>query len=208
MFITYISNTMEQIGLLRLWRKDIFLEYTLSEAVHHSKRKTKTWVFNTLKILATQNYLHIEKKGNVNVYRLNTKNPCALQALQFLDAKPDFSQIELIQDIISHVPSHCYCLIVFGSYVTKQVGNSDIDICFLVENETMGKRMKPYVREAKLEHTVDLDDHYITFDDFVRMLLRKEENLGKQVYRKHMLFYNPDIYYSLIKEAHNHGFRA
>jgi hypothetical protein len=39
------------------------------------------------------------------------------------------------------------------------------------------------------------------------MLLAEEENLGKQVFRKHIVFYNADIYYQLIKEAYKNGFR-
>jgi hypothetical protein len=41
----------------------------------------------------------------------------------------------------------------------------------------------------------------------MKMLLRNEENLGKQIFRNHMLFFNPDIYYRLIRKAHKHGFR-
>ena len=47
----------------------------------------------------------------------------------------------------------------------------------------------------------------VTFEDFVKMLLREEENLAKQIFIKHKLFYNSEIYYQLLKEAHKHGFR-
>ena len=44
--------------------------------------------------------------------------------------------------------------------------------------------------------------------DFIKMLLRDEENLAKQIFRNHILFFNPDIYYKLMMEAHKNGFRT
>lgn len=200
----------EKFKLLLLWRGYIFRRYTLSEVVRYSNRKTKTWVFNAMKLLAANKLLLIGKTGNVNVYRFNLANPFVLQALQYLEAKEhaDFSQIELIGEVISSVPVHNYCLLVFGSYVKKPTKKSDLDLCFLVEDEAAAKKIKPYVRDVSLKYPVDIDDHYVTFDDFIRMLIRKEENLGKQIYRKHILFFNPDIYYALVKEAYQRGFRA
>jgi hypothetical protein len=69
------------------------------------------------------------------------------------------------------------------------------------------KKIKPYFNEVKLNYPVSIDEHYITFNDFIKMLLREEENLGKQIFRKQKLFYNADIYYQLIKWAHKNGFR-
>ncbi|MEK0336571.1 MAG: hypothetical protein QQN41_03950, partial [Nitrosopumilus sp.] len=83
----------------------------------------------------------------------------------------------------------------------------DIDICFLIENKQTEKRIKPYFNEVKLNHAANIDAHYIAFNDFVKMLLREEENLGKQIFRNHKIFFNADIYYQLIKRAHKNGFR-
>ena len=89
----------------------------------------------------------------------------------------------------------------------KQGKESDLDICFLIENKQAEKKIKSYFDEVKLNYAIEADDHYITFSDFIKMLLRDEENLGKQIYRKRKLFYNSDIYYQLIKEAHKNGFK-
>ena len=76
-----------------------------------------------------------------------------------------------------------------------------------MEEKIIEKKIKPYVNELKLNFSLSIDEHYIAFDEFIKMVLHKEENLGKQIMRKHILFYNPDIYYQLLKEAHKHGFR-
>lgn len=63
------------------------------------------------------------------------------------------------------------------------------------------------MNEIKLNNIIEIDEHYITFDEFIKMLLRNEENLGKQIFKKNKIFFNSDIYYSLIKNAYKNGFR-
>ena len=120
----------------------------------------------------------------------------------------DFSQLQVIEKTIFRIPVKTYCLLVFGSYAHgKQGQDSDLDVCFLVESEVQRKKIAPYFNEIKLRFPISIDEHYITFDDFIKMLLLEEENLAKQIMRKHILFYNPDIYYQLLREAYKHGFR-
>jgi predicted nucleotidyltransferase len=200
----------ENMGLLDTWKANPFGEYSISEIMKISGKKTKPWVFNALKLLTEQSLLTLVKKGNINIYRLNLKNPCLVHALHYLEAQKSFSfpLLELIVEVIDTIPLKNYCLLVFGSYAeSKQKKDSDLDVCILVESKTTEKRIRPYFNEIKLNYPVTIDEHYITFDDFVKMLLSDEENLGKQIFRKHRIFFNPDIYYQLIKEAHKHGFR-
>jgi|TARA_Y100000310_G_scaffold11008_1_gene11644 predicted nucleotidyltransferase len=203
-----ISN--KKIELLGAWKNNIFSEFTISEIMKISKKNTKTWVFNALKLLASKKLLNQKRKGNLDIYNLNLNNPLLIQILQYIEAQNslDFPQIEVIIEIIKKIPVKNYCLMVFGSYAeNKETKNSDLDICFLIENEGTEKKIKPYFNEAKLNCAISIDVHYITFSDFIKMLLAEEENLGKQVFRKHIVFYNADIYYQLIKEAYKNGFR-
>jgi predicted nucleotidyltransferase len=203
-----ISN--EKIKLLDIWENKIFDEFSISEIMNLSKKKTKTWVFNSLKLLEKNKLLLSKKKANINIYSLNLDNPLLIQTLQYLESQTmlNFSKLDLIIDIIKNVKAKSYCLIVFGSYAKKeQSAKSDIDICFLAENENISNKIKPYFNEVKLNHSISIDEHYITFDEFSQMLLRDEENLGKQIAKNHKIFYNADIYYNLLKEANKHGYR-
>ena len=203
-----ISN--KKIELLEAWKTCPFAEYGIAEIMKISKKKTKPWVFNALKQLAKSKLLLSKRKGNLDVYSLNLDNPFLIHALQYLDAQNslDFQQLDIIAEAINKIPIKNYCLLVFGSYAeNKQKNTSDLDICFLIENTQAEKRIKPYFNEVKLNHAVNIDEHYITFNDFVKMLLREEENLGKQIFRKRKLFFNADIYYRLIREAYKNGFR-
>jgi len=202
--------TNEKIKLLEVWKNEIFNEFTISEIMKLSKKKTKTWVFNSLKLLTKNKLLISKRKGNLDIYSLNINNPLLIQMLQYLDIQNtlNFPFLDMIIEILGEIPIKNYCFLIFGSYVkNKQKSGSDLDICFLIENNKSKEKIKPYVNEIKLNYHIKIDEHYITFDDFVKMLLVKDENLGKQIFRKHMLFYNSDIYYKLIKEAYKHGFR-
>lgn len=203
-----ISN--EKIRLLEVWRKNPFTELSIAEIMEKSNKKTKTWVFNALKLFLKNNILRSTRKANLDIYRLNYDNPLSLQLLQYLESQDNlnFPQLNIISEIINKIPVKSYTVIIFGSYAaSKQTKSSDLDICILIENKEIEKKIKPYFNEIKLNHTIKLDEHYITLKDFVKMLLREEENLAKQIFINHKLFYNSDIYYQTIKEAHKNGFR-
>ncbi len=203
-----ISN--EKIKLLEVWRKNPFRELSIAEIMKETKKKTKTWVFNALRLLADNNILNSTRKANLDLYSLNLKNPLSYQFLQYLEAQNNlnFSQLKVISEIIEKIPVKNCSIIVFGSYAeNKQTKNSDLDICILIENKEVEKKIKPYVNEMKLNYPIKIDEHYITFEDFVKMFLHGEENLSKQIFIKRKLFYNSEIYYQLLKEAYKNGFR-
>jgi len=174
-----------------------------------TNKKTKTWIFNSLNELSKKKLIQIQQKGNINLYSLNLKNPILENTLQYIDLQDINPQLlQIMEEIIENVPIKTYCLLVFGSYAeNKQTKDSDMDICFLIENEKTKKIIEPFIKEIKLNYTIEIDEQYITFDEFVEMLLNNEENLGKQIFKNNKLFFNPNIYFQLLKEAYKHGFR-
>jgi len=203
--------SLEQIKLIRIWKKELFQEFSISQIMNFSGKKTKTWTFNTLKMLVKKKVLNCVHKGNLDLYSLNLNNILSFQLLEQIELQEnlDFLHQELISKIVSKVPPKNYSLLVFGSYAeNKQSKNSDLDLCFLVESKPQEDKIKPYLNEVSLEFPLKIDAHFILFSDFVEMLLREEENLGKQIFRKHKIFYNSDIYYQCIKEAYKRGFRS
>jgi len=200
----------EKIQLLSVWKKNPFSEFSISEIMNISGKKTKPWVFNALKLLTKDRLLISRRKGNLDIYSLNLNNPFLVQTLQYLEVQEnlDFPHLGIIMDVIDKIPIKNYCLLVFGSYAEKkQKATSDLDVCFLIESGAVEKKIRPYLNEIKLDYPIKVDEHYISFEDFIKMLLRKEENIGKQIFRKHILFLNIEIYYLLIREAYRNGFR-
>ena len=197
--------------LLEPWKSNVFGSFTISEIMQLSKKRTKTWVFNALKELKNYKIINTERKGNMDIYSLNITNPLTPHILQFIETieNLNFPLIKLISELIEKIKIKNYSLIIFGSYAEgKQKNNSDLDVCFLIENKETEKKIKPYVNEIKLNYPIGIDDHYTPFEDFKKMLTAEGENLGKQIYKKHKIFYNPDTYYQLLKEAHKNGFKG
>jgi len=202
-----ISN--KKIRLIEAWKTNPFAGFGIAEIMNLSGKKTKPWVFNALKQLTKNKLLLSKRKGNLDIYSLNMNNPFLLQTLQYLEAQNclGFPHLDVVMETINNIPVKNHCLLVFGSYAeNKQTKESDLDICFLIESRQTEKKIKPYFNDIKLSHKISIDEHYIIFADFAKMLVRGEENLAKQIFRKHILFYNADIYYQLIKEANRHGF--
>jgi len=201
----------QKIKLLEVWRKEnFFSEYSISKIMDLSNKKTKTWVFLSLKLLEKNKLIKSRRVGNMDLYSLNLDNPLCFFFLSFLEAEEnlEFPFISLINEIIEISPVKDFSLIVFGSYAKKkQKKDSDLDICLLVKSQNEKKIILPYINEVKLNYPVEIDTYFITYPDFLKMLLNREENLGKQIFRKHIVFYNSGIYYNLLKEAYKNGFR-
>jgi predicted nucleotidyltransferase len=99
--------------------------------------------------------------------------------------------------------------VIFGSYAaSEQKKGSDLDVAVFIESEDRRKRMEAAVNSARLKSPLELDAHVITKPEMVEMLTNDEENLGKQIARKHLAVYNHGIFYEIIKEGMKHGFRA
>ena len=190
----------EQIKLLETWKNRIFEELSISEIMGISGKKTKPWVFNSLTLLTKHNLLISKRKANINLYRLNLSNPFLIQTLQYLNASNslNFPHLDTVTEFIMKVPVKNYCLLAFN--VEKK---SELNVCFLIENEKVKGNIKPFVEDNKSK--VNL--HYITYEDFVKMLLEDGENTAKEIFRSNLLFFNGDIYYELIKEAYKNVFR-
>lgn len=197
----YNMVPMEQVRLLEAWRNCLFEELSISEIMGISKKRTKPWVFNSLKELAKNKLLTVRRKANINLYRLNLENSLLIPALQYLEAEglSNFLWLDAISEIISAIRIRNYCLLAYGD------DKKNLQLCFLVENKDDEGSIKSCLERTKSKR---IEECYITFDDFIRMLLEREDNTAKRIVRGHKIFFNADIYYQLVKEAYRSGFRC
>lgn len=199
------------LKILGVFKENLFGEFSISEVMKKANKKSKPWVFNTLKKFEKEKFLLSEKKANINLYKANLGNPLLIQSFLFLESQSlvNFKYLGIIIKIIEKIPAENYCLLIFGSYTeNKQRNDSDLDICFLVENKESESKIRPYFNEIKLLSEVKIDEHYIPFEDFVGMLLKDEENLGKQMFKRHKTLFNGNIFYKLVLKAHKNGFNG
>ena len=102
-----------------------------------------------------------------------------------------------------------YSIAIFGSYaIGEQKRDSDLDIAIFIENHKQKKRIEALTNSAKLRILVETDIHVIPKTEMIEMLTEKQENLGKQIARKHLAVHNHQIFYGIIKEGMRRGFRA
>ena len=201
----------EELEIIDIFMRKPFDEFAISEIMKETGKKSKPWVFNALNGFEDSRLIEKKKKGNMNLYRANLDSPALIEHFLFIQSLElqGSGQLEAVSKIISSIPLKNYCLIIFGSWASQtQRAGSDLDICFLIESSDVEKKIKPYLNEIKLKTKQGIDEHYISFDELVDMLLRTEENLGKQIYKNHILAFNGAVFYELVKEAHKRGFRG
>lgn len=201
----------EELEIIDIFRRKPFDNLGISEIMKETGKKSKPWVFNVLNGFQARELIEKERKGNMNLYRSNLDSPALIGHFLFIQSLKlaGSGQIDAISKLIQSIPMKDYCLIIFGSWANKkQRAGSDLDISFLIESADAKKKIMPYLNETKHKIRQGIDEHYITFDEFVEMLIRPEENLGKQIFKNHILVFNGAIFYELVKEAHKRGFRG
>lgn len=198
----------EEMKIVDLFRKNIFAEFTLKQLMEKLGKKSYNWAYNSVSKLS-KNILISEKKGNTTLVRLNLNDPLALTFLSFLDRQEAFQKDiplanELIESISQKTPY--FILMVAGSYaVGSAKKGSDLDVVVIVKDETTKKGITPYIKEVTRLSGISVDEHLFTQEEFYLMLTSDKENFGKEVFRKHLLFYGAEAYYQILKEAIKNG---
>ena len=152
-----------------------------------------------------------KKVGKSGLLTLNLNKDLTFSYLELwsLSKLPHLAKLSLEtlkKEITENTPF--YSLVIFGSYaINQQKDNSDLDIAIFIEKENNKKQIEALVNSAKLKSTIEIDAHIIPKSEMIEMLTNKEENLGKQIARKHLAYYNNRIFYEIIKEGRDHGFR-
>lgn len=199
----------KQTEILKVFHSNPIKEYSISNLLEKLKASSRAWLYRYLEEFCKQRILTSKKVGNSKAYSLNL-DVNTMNYLSYLDTD-NYSTSGVDRQIInSLLESKCdYCLIVFGSHAeNKQSKSSDLDICFLIPSKKIEKELKPLVENIKLKSLVKIDDHYITTEEFTKMLVWDKENLGKQIFRNNIVIFNHVIYYKVLKEAIKNGFKG
>jgi len=115
------------------------------------------------------------------------------------------NSIQLIKESIEKYTKF-YSIVLFGTYsIGKQTKNSDLDVAILLENKKTD--IQRSIEGLEIKSLIEIDAHLIKPKEFLLMLKMEEENLTKQIARKHMALHSPQIFYSLLMEGIKNGFR-
>ncbi len=204
-----IMITKKQAIIFRQFAANIFKEYTLKElkaAAGERSNNAMAIAINKFK----EEHLIIERSvGRSKLYSLNLENSLvpsylALIGTESLPEKAK-SAISLVRKEVEAYTSF-FSIVVFGTYAEgKQSKSSDLDIAVLVEKDI--KNIQMALKASEDKSLLRLDAHAISRKEFLEMLKTDEENLGKQIARKHIAVHNPEIFYSLLQQGVRNGFR-
>ncbi len=108
---------------------------------------------------------------------------------EFLAKNPLFKKIS------EDLPKGDYSLILFGSYAEgKQTKSSDIDLLIINKNGSKIINFSKYETLFK----IDINPILVSLIEFETMLKDKEENVGKQVLKKHIILYNQELFWNEV----------
>ncbi len=198
--------TREQLNILATFRKDIFSELTFRQIKEISGQKSNNVVQIALKEFQMQDLIRTKKTGNVASYSLNLDNNLAVAYLNVLNEWEirlnKKIPMKILKDIQKRISKRTefFILSVFGSYAeNKAKADSDLDIAVIVDSEETKKDITPLLETAKRREVIPLDCHVFTREEFLEMMNSEQENIGKQIYKKSIVFYGFGEYCNMIR---------
>jgi predicted nucleotidyltransferase len=200
------KNEMEVINL---FRKNPFQKLSTLQINKELKKKAYSRVYDAVKSLQKNNIIKITKIGNANLAELNL-NHRSIPYLCLLDEEEAIERtIPNLEKLASLKEISNYLLIVTGSYARgTQKKSSDLDLVILIpDNEKAIDSQKMIENIIYLLHP-PVHLFVLNQKDFTEMLIEKKENYGKEIFRNRLLLKNAEIYYGLLKEAIENGFRG
>ncbi|MBI2451691.1 nucleotidyltransferase domain-containing protein [Candidatus Pacearchaeota archaeon] len=141
------------------------------------------------KIVGNTSPIEINPTPNQEIYNVENK-----RTQKFLERNPKF---RLIKEDINQVNYPFMIVLIFGSYVknTKTEG-SDIDICIILDNERKTKQLIETLNLLSLK----LEIHAFTTNEFISMIEKTQNNLGREIVKSNIILYGIENYYNLISK--------
>lgn len=204
--------TKKQLKIFEVFAKKPFAEYTRKKIKKESKEKSNNALALAINLLKKEEVLIEKKIGKSGLLTLNLNNDLTFYYIALCNNKrmhhlAKHALENLKKEIAEDTPFHS--IVIFGSYATgEQKKDSDLDIAIFIESKEKRKQIEASINSAKLKSVLEVDAHVIPKDELVEMLTNNEENLGKQIARKHLAVCNQKIFYEIIKEGIKHGFRV
>lgn len=204
--------TKKELEMINIFRKDLFSKETIRGLMKHIS-KSYGLTFNAAKRLIKLGILSYEKKGKSTVCFINLNSLNSIYYLSLLDYLEALNAKNIphsnIQELIDGIPVVYFSFIITGSYVRRQqTKTSDLDVCVIIEDSTDKKKVYNFLFNKGDLMIPKVHPFVFAKDEFVQMLLDKEENYGKLLFSKRLIYFGAENYYLIIKEAIKNGFRG
>ncbi len=200
--------TEKEMRIIGVFRKNLFGTFTISEVSRKLKSTSYPWVFNTVKKLSKLGILQLESKGHSKIARISLDSMLAIKYLSLLDGlEARERNIPNIDEIFKMVNTAYFTLIVAGSYAKgTQAKASDLDVVVISNDDT--KSILNTLRNRGGLLIPEVHPYVFTEKEFLDMLLAKEVNYAKFIFKGRLIFFGAENYYLIINEARKHGFQG
>jgi predicted nucleotidyltransferase len=202
--------TPKQIKIFETFLKRPYKECTYKEIKEYSKEKSNSTIQKAIIKFLSEELITKKDIGNIILYTLNLNNNLVFSYFNIL-IKGELPP--LVKNSLKHINQEFsniefVSIVIFGSYAEgKQKDKSDLDIAIFVNSPEDKKRCELAIKSVELKSILQIDAHIITKNEMLQMLKDTHENLGKQIAYKHLVIQNPTIFYSILAEGMNNGFK-
>ena len=201
--------TPKQIKIFEAFLRKPYKELTYKEIKEFSKKKSNSNIQKAVSKFLSDELISKKEVGNMLLYKLNLENT-VFSYFDILIKENLSSLVKKSLRIIKEelVETEFISIVLFGSYAEgKETKKSDLDIAVFVSSKEDKQKCKLSLKSTKLKSLLNIDYHVFTKSEMIQMLKDKHENLGKQIAYKHLVVLNPAIFYSIIQEGINNGFK-
>ncbi len=200
--------TSKELRIVDLFRKNLFGAYTIRGISKIIGTGSYSWTYNAIKKMTETSILNVEQIGHSKLVKICLDSDLAIMYLSFLDEiEAKERKIPHIEEILKLIDKKYFTLIVTGSYAEgTQKKTSDVDVVVIVENK---EDVKPLLNTLKNKGELMIPEiHAYVFceKEFTDMLLAKEANYGKLIFKNRLVFFGARNYYRIINKAIKHGF--
>ncbi len=168
---------------------------TLSGAVLMDYKNT----YNLVKELQPK-ILSEEKIGNTNLIKLNlspNREIYSVEAKRTEEFLLKHSKLKLIKSYSEELNYPFLIVLIFGSLVKNtETNSSDIDICIISDSKEETKKLIERLNLLSLK----LEIHEFTSKEFISMIEKKQNNLGREIVKNNIILYGIENYYNLISK--------
>lgn len=194
--------TEKQLKIMEVFRKNIGKKIMFKEIKKQSRIKSNSFLQKALIKFKKEGIIESEKIGKSILYSIQLNNRTMAYFSVIASELYELPE-KLLNSIIRTVSKKTafFSLVIFGSYAKKENRKgSDLDMAIIVEENRIIKEIMPLIESIKRKEIIPIDCQIFSVREFIEMLNSEKENVGKEIVRNHIVFYNPYSFYSLIEK--------
>jgi predicted nucleotidyltransferase len=201
----------EEIGILGIFSRKPWEELSPPEVKKVSGKSSQHYVYAALGKMKSLGILKARKAGRTMLYSLDLGSRAAIANLSLIEEMNSLVRNipqKNIEELLKSIKTPFFSLIITGSYAEgRQTPKSDLDVVVIVDRSHDKRKVEASLWEGELM-IPEVHLYVFTDEEFLSMLLSKEENYGKEVARKHIILEGANSYYRILREAMENGFKG